>query len=223
MISTKQFLTVAAVAAPLVFSAGVFAPAQAAPIAQGSSLNLSNPTTGTVNVVGTPAAPTGLTFSTLLGVQPVGISTSSGTFSGTSTIPSALTARIQNLTFTSGTTFSGVQNDFISGVRIGNLVVPSLANGFNALVNTSLVSFDLRNLVYNASNGDATFNGFFRSGTDVVAATGLFTSQLNAENPTTYSMTITAVPTPAALPALIGFGIGLMRKRKAAQLAETEA
>jgi hypothetical protein len=202
MILNKTFLTAVALAAPLVISAGVLAPAQAAPISAGSVLNLSNPPLGgTVRLVNSGNT---LDFSTLLGVQPLGVGGSTGTFAPSSVL-SLLTARIKDVTFNSANTFTGNLTSFISGIGI--------AGG-------NTVTFDLTRLVYNASNGSADIQGIFRSGADSIAGGGTFTSQLPGTNPSTYSLSLTAVPTPAALPALIGFGVGLVRKRKAAQLAE---
>jgi opacity protein-like surface antigen len=208
MTLTKNFLVGMAVAVPLMVAAGAVAPVQAAPIVSGSRLNLSNPAiSGNVSVFGTTAAPTGLNFAALLGVQPLTVAPSTGTFGALSTSPgSTLTARIQDVTFNSGTTFTGTLVSFLSGIRVG----PGLGTP---------LTFDLTKLVYNPADGDATIEGIFRSGTDSVAGSGRFTSQLDS-GPSTWSMTLTAVPTPAVLPAMIGFGIGIVRKRKLAKLAE---
>ena len=52
-----------------------------------------------------------------------------------------------------------------------------------------------------------------RKGSDFSDAIGQFTTQ-ELIGSTSYSMTITAVPTPALLPGLIGLGMGMLRKRK---------
>jgi hypothetical protein len=227
MILNKTFLTAVALAAPLVISVGVLAPAQAAPISAGSILNLSSLTSvpgvpnsgGDVVATGSAANPTGLNFRSPAipfvagSAQRIGIGTSTGTFTDAySTLVLSSATQIKDLTFSSGTNFTGTFANFITGIRVGPLLSPNI------------FSFDLTRFIYTASTGDATIEGIFRSGSDSIAATGLFTSQLGAtsSDPSSYSLSLTAaaVPTPAALPALIGFGVGLVRKRKAAQLAE---
>jgi hypothetical protein len=102
-------------------------------------------------------------------------------------------------------------SSWISGVDIYN-------NPSNLLSGTNQVVFDLTSFLYTTSTGDASFAGIFRnlSTGQQIGATGQFTSQLDVTgtNPSSYSITITAVPTPALLPGLVGFGIAAFRKRK---------
>jgi hypothetical protein len=210
MALVKNFLMGVAVAAPLVATVGAIAPVQAAPVVNGSTLNLSSSIDQTVRLT-----PTGLDFSTLLGVQPLTVGGgNTGTF-GTTGITgianlSLVSARIKDVTFTSGTTFTGNLTSFISGI-------------FPTFGAANEVTFDLTSLVYNAANGNSAIQGIFRSGGQSIVAVGELTTQLELRNPSSWSMTLTAVPTPAALPALIGFGIGLVRKRKEAESTEAEA
>ena len=181
-------------AAAIAFSAATVSasPVQAAAIAPGSSLDFG----GVVEAQPNNNAPIKLVFTSYganalrTTIAPSG----TGSFAGVSG-----EAPIQNLSLTAlgGTLFSsGPVANFITNIGAG-------------------ISFDLTNFIYNNADGSATFNGFFKSGADSIAANGgLFTSQLAVKNPTTYSASIAAIPTPALLPGLIGLGMGMIRKRK---------
>jgi hypothetical protein len=195
-----------ALAAPLMISAGVLAPAQAAPISAGSVLNLSNVNNNQLVKVVTPTP--GLDFIVGNGGnQRVRVGSSTGTFNVVTTANSTV-ALIKDITFnTAPTSYIGTLTDFLSNIRIG------------PAGSITTISFDLTKLVYDATTGDAAIQGIFRSGADTIDAIGTFTSSLPA-SPSTYQISLTAVPTPAVLPALLGFGISLVRKRKASELAE---
>jgi hypothetical protein len=214
MTLTKNFLVAVAVATPLVISAGVFAPAQAAPIAQGSTISLSGTSATQVSLSNT-LVDFNLTGGTS---NPTLIAVNAGTGSFISinqtptNIAANLLANVKDLTLVGGTSNTLLAN-FVTGIRTGT--------GVALLTPATLVSFDLTSWT-NVSPTKALFNGILKSGSDTQTAIGelILTGSPAGSG---YTMTLTAVPTPAALPALIGFGIGLVRKRKAAQLAEAEA
>jgi hypothetical protein len=212
MALVKNFLMGVAVAAPLVATVGAIAPVQAAPVVNGSTLNLSNSIDQTVRLTSTGLDFSSVTIPFVGTVQPLTVGGgNTGTFGTTGiAVLSVAPARIKDVTFTSGTTFTGTLTSFISGI-------------FPTLGSANEVTFDLTSLVYNAANGNSAIQGIFRSGGQSIVAAGELTTQLELSNPTSWSMTLTAVPTPAALPALIGFGIGLVRKRKEAESTEAEA
>jgi len=165
-------------------------PAQALSITPGSALDLS----GKVEALPSNTAPQ-FNFSSFFGAGTTLISdTSTGSFAGPDRSGS-----IQNLSLTAlgGSFFhSGPVTNFITNIGGG-------------------ISFDLKEFIYDNSKSSATFEGVFRSGTDsIFAKGGLFTTQLTQKNPTTYSASIAAIPTPALLPGLIGLGMGVLRKRK---------
>jgi len=166
-------------------------PAQALSITPGSALDLS----GKVKALPSNTAPAQFNFSSFFGAGTTLISdTSTGSFAGPDRSGS-----IQNLSLTAlgGSFFhSGPVTNFITNIGGG-------------------ISFDLKEFIYDNSKSSATFEGVFRSGTDsIFAKGGLFTTQLTQKNPTTYSASIAAIPTPALLPGLIGLGMGVLRKRK---------
>ncbi len=74
-----------------------------------------------------------------------------------------------------------------------------------------LTKFDL---IQSANGFDASIEGVFNP-EGLSTQTGNFSSQLRlSSNKSSFSGDITAVPTPALLPGLIGMGISLVRKRK---------
>lgn len=201
-------LNVAAAAIALSAATVSVSPAQALSITPGSVLNIS----GSIQANPNNAAPTQFAFAApfpTLGGGPgktivFGSPTSTGSFAGLDGF-----APIQNLTLTSlgGSLFSGgAVTNFITNIGAG-------------------ISFDLTKFIYDNSTSSATFEGIFKSDTDSIAASGgLFTSQLTSFNPSSYSGSIAAVPTPALLPGLIGLGMGMLRKRKKEMAAaSTEA
>lgn len=138
----------------------------------------------------------------------------------------------QGIAVTSGTGDFANANFFSLGAQIKDLTLPSITaaqktgfiSGINLFPSFASIAFDLSTFNFDALNRNATFTGFFRSGSDLTAATGLFTAQ-STFNPTSYSLSIKAapIPTPALLPGLIGLGIGVLRKRKAEKAATVEA
>jgi len=193
MKSKTMFFGAAATAIALSAATISASPAQALSITPGSLLTIA----GNVQANPSNANPTQFVFSTLGGTAlktTIGAS-STGSFAGLGgTEPS-----IQNLSLTpSGVNLfsSGPVTNFITNIGAG-------------------ISFDLTQFIYDNLASKATFEGFFRSGADSIAAKGgFFTSQLDAANPNTYSASIAAIPTPALLPGLIGLGMGVLRKRK---------
>lgn len=194
--------------------------AEAATIAAGSKLNLSDPVRGGVSFLTAPT-PTLDFFGTpaLGGVQNVGVSESTGSFLGATSLPLPL-AQIKdlNLNFIGGDLYqiTGPVPDFIRGIDIGGILTgPPGGND---------VTFELTDFVFNKQTGDSTvFKGIFRSGSFSIGGVGRFTSQTDLGNPSSYSLSIVAVPTPALLPGLIALGAGVVRKRKVASLEKAEA
>jgi hypothetical protein len=203
-------LLTAALAATAVGTAIAATPAQAASINGGSRLNLSNVAGGGVSFFQAP--PGALDFEGPGGGQRVAVGASTGSFSGATPPELPPFPRIQDITFTSVVgniyTFTGNLTNFISGIDVPGSIAGNAA---------TQARFDLTRFVFNRASGDATFFGNFRIGnTFSIGGSGLFTSQTNLGNPSTYSLSITAVPTPALLPGLIGLGFGVLRKRKSA-------
>ncbi len=183
-------------AAAIAVSAATIAPssAQAFSIAPGSALDIG----GVVQAQPGNISPLQLLFSSFGGnaLKTTIAPTGTGSFAG-----AGGEAPIQNLSLTAlggGFFHTGSVANFITNIGAG-------------------ISFDLTDFIYNNADGSASFKGFFKSGADSIAANGgLFTSQLSVKNPTTYSASIAAIPTPALLPAVIGLGMGVLRKRKKA-------
>jgi hypothetical protein len=230
----KQFLTVAAVAAPLVLSAGVFAPVQAAPLG-GYTF------TGVGNVSPTTVAPN-LTLSNFTpgsGVNPnatvAGVTAAIGWttdatpdandfYSFTATVASGYQLSLSNLTldltrigipatlFT--TASSGAPRSWALGTSVGGGPISIAGTGVLSGVNSA----NSLNVNLASLTGITSPVQFFIYGFDAANGAGILAAdnvQLNG--------TVSAVPTPAVLPALAAFGVGLWRKRKSGELAETEA
>lgn len=182
--------------------------AQAAAITPGSILNLSEGVNGNVRLTGNTLDFRG--FRSFLGAdanQGVSVGGSTGSFANSAivSINSGL-PKIKDLTLVGAGNIRTIANPvlaFIDEVDFGPLLGPY-----------SPLSFDLNTFFYNTALGEATFTGIFRSGSDSIAAGGNFTSQLPGFTPSSYSLSIVAVPTPALLPGLIAMGIGALRKRK---------
>jgi hypothetical protein len=104
---------------------------------------------------------------------------------------------------------SGLANFRIEGFRGSTLRFSQDINTLNGstapLTTPTLVNFDW--------DGIDRLNFTFSSG-------GISMDNFTFDEPTATS---TSVPTPAVLPALIGMGVGLWRKRKATVLAEESA
>lgn len=97
-----------------------------------------------------------------------------------------------------------------ANLSLSPLSVTPLSLGF------SLTSWDFSPVTHTAAfTGNFNFNGTLTPGV------GLFTAQ--QFNPTSYSLSITAVPTPALLPGLLALGAGALRKRKAEAKATSAA
>jgi len=185
------------------------APAQALVITPGSEINLATPS---VLGAGANISASGIDFFSAtipgLGSFGQGVSVTSGTGDFLNANLFSLAAQIKDLTLPGIT--AGQKTGFISGINL----FPSFAS----------VAFDLSTFNFDAVTRSATFDGFFRSGSDLTAATGKFTAQ-SGFNPTSYSLSIkaAAVPTPALLPGLIGMGVAAWRKRKGESAAQAEA
>lgn len=74
---------------------------------------------------------------------------------------------------------------------------------------------------------DVLFEGIFKNNAGVVEGEGFLTTQLNLntkglDKPSSYSISSTAIPTPALIPGLLGLGVAALRKRKSEE-SEVEA
>ena len=192
-------LGVAAAAIALSTATVAVSPAQAAIVA-GSALNLASPIGG-----GVSATNSKIDFSgTIPLVQNVAVTGGANSFSisplGLFVSNFINIAQIKDVPLSSGV-FTGSLAGFISGIT---------TTGFGS---ANAVSFDLTKFVFNNTTKAGDFFGVIRKGTDFSDAIGQFTTQ-TLNGATSYSMTVTAVPTPALLPGLIGLGMGMLRKRK---------
>ncbi|MDX2240853.1 MAG: PTPA-CTERM sorting domain-containing protein [Leptolyngbyaceae cyanobacterium bins.302] len=107
------------------------------------------------------------------------------------------------------------------------LNLPSVAQFFTISgpgITYTLESFSLTRLA--SGNFEASFSGFFFDPRDNEQAEGLgdFTSQRRfGSTGTSLSLDVEAIPTPALLPGLVGFGIAALRKRKGEAVTATES
>ncbi len=190
-------LGVAAAAIALSTATVAVSPAQAAIVA-GSTLNLASPIGGSVS-----ATNSNINFSGTFG-QPQNVAVTGGagsfSFSPFGLGFSNLTARIKDVPLSSGV-FTGSLAGFISGIN---------TTGFAP---ANAVSFDLTKFIFDDTTKAGDFFGVIRKGADFSDAIGQFTTQ-TLNGATSYSLTITAIPTPALLPGLIGLGMSMLRKRK---------
>lgn len=201
----------AALAAALTTGMALTAPsAEAVSLSVGSVLNLQNLSGGGV----TFNSGTGtLDFFGPLGGQGVGVGASTGSFVGATSLPTPI-ARIQDLSLTplGGGIFKlpATVANFIQGVD-----VPGVPGGND-------VQFTLTEFIFNSANGNTnSLKGFFTTSSGTFQAIGRFTSQTDFTNPSTYSLSLEVVPTPALLPGLVGMGLAALRKRR--EEAESEA
>lgn len=230
------FLGAATAAATLTAATLSAQPAQALSLQFGSILNFTNTNNG-----GVQFSNDRLNFfnninsnGTLVG-RAVDVTQSTGSFQGAQqganqTPPPP---RIEDILL-SGT---GSVRNFVSTSGPGNL----LLSGVNApgLPGNPNVAFVVQQLTYTIAgdgSGVANFFGrFFETtggtgqtpltlGQILSDGTGSITIQSNANAPgfSSYSGSITAVPTPALLPGLVGFGIAALRKRKGEAATESE-
>lgn len=216
----KAFQLSAIVATATIASAALASsPAQAAAIANGSTIQFSSSLLlGGVQYVGGVASPTGLNFQGLFG----GSGFQTGPFSGIGTAD----------TTQSGTPTGSFAGAFgASFLKDINLLAPATANflsftGFSALpfgTTTFSITSVLDPYTANFASGttSAKFGGFFQNGSNLTAGTASFSAQTVAQS--SYSLTFQAIPTPALLPGLIALGVGVVRKRKSQAVEETQA
>jgi hypothetical protein len=192
-------------------------PAQAASINAGSILNIGNVTQGGVRYVNNLSTGPSIELDVFGpgGGNRVAVGASTDTFSGATSNPTPPT-RLKNLTLS-----------LVSGTKY-KLALPVVTNYLSGLdvsggpLGGNDVQFDLTSFLYDTATGDALLQGVFKYGSDTIAGAGRFTSQLGS-GPSSFSMSITAVPTPALLPGIIGLGLGALRKRRQGQAAEQSA
>lgn len=196
------------------------APAEAATITKGSVLALKNNNNGGFQ----ETMPSGDLKFNFFGARSPGINPalnnqglrnngSTGSFLGTNTSP---ITRIQDLVLAK--TLNPTQ--FKSGT------VPNFLTGIDIAGNSNF-KFDLDFFTFDAVTGKGRFKGTFSDG---VVGLGNFNKLAPIAGPGTnfaYNLDITAVPTPALLPGLIGMGVAALRKRKGeaseAETAEVKA
>jgi len=216
-------LKTAALAALSVASAASFAaPSQAASV--GGTLDVSNVVGSSVKVLGTGFDKTSTITPTVTGLQffkstiknkeytgkDIQVTTATDNF--TSYIGSFGTINT-DLTFSGGisgaiTKFMSIQPDLFFNLTQAVVTV----GNYSLLTKQRPVSVD--------------FTGTFSNALGNFLGSGLLTTQLNVSKgkdiTSGYSITSTAVPTPALLPGLLGLGVAALRKRKSEE-SEVEA
>jgi hypothetical protein len=210
----KYIGSLTAIAASLM----VAMPVEAAGLTRGSTVNLKNniqggalridPTTsGGIKFDFFGARTAGGAQQPRLNDQGVTLTSVTGDFANTNIAPRARIADL-NLAATLN------PNIF----KLGSL--PNFLTGLDVTGVTSNLRFNLERFVYNNTTGIGRFKGVFSDGT-----VGLGTFNLGAEitrpagnpivpNDFNYTVSVTAVPTPALLPGLIGMGLAALRKGK---------
>jgi hypothetical protein len=196
----------------LAASAAMSLPAHAAKLTNGSTLNLANNINGGAIKID-PFNGTDLKFD-FFGARTPGITpalnnqgirtvSATGSFPGTNNNP---ITQIKDLVLT------GLINpDKFVGSPVTNFLA-----GIDVAGNSNL-TFDLSSFRYNKSTGIGKFAGVFSDG---VKGLGVFTLGAPIVTPNTgtddfrYTLSVTAVPTPALLPGLLGLGVAALRKRK---------
>ena len=220
----KSMFMGAATAVTLTATALVAAPAQAATITSDSILNLNS--TGLLGG-GVKKLGNKLDFFTgsLFGQFGQGTSVAGSVGSFENSNLASFNAKIKDLTLAA--TSTSTPNIFTSG-PVANFLTG--INIFTGGLSTAPVSFDLSSFVYNSQSGGADITGIFKSGSDQICGTGIFTSQTGTGGvppgkTSSYSLSLfpTAIPTPALLPGLVAFGVGVLRKRKSVGVAESDA
>jgi hypothetical protein len=193
----------------------IASPAQAATLAPGSTLNVSqfNPGAGVnrsstqLNFFG-PGLGAGLSYGSAFG---------NGTSSSTS---GAFTIGASTGSFASYTLGAGLIKDLTIPSPLATQSSNFLQFAATTITLTPVLSFptwtgrfDLGTLT--AVNATTyTFDGTFRiNGFDNAPGIGQLTFQ-DLSNPTSYSLSVSVIPTPALLPGLVGLGLATWRKRK---------
>lgn len=185
------------------------APAEAAAISVGSTIQFGNVSNGTVSFNPTTGsldfnAPPGL-----LGSQRIESGSGTGDFEGVGRRALISDLSLDNIGEGIYTLSSPVDN-FITRINL-----PPLLSGFND------VQFQLTEFVFDANSGSTTsLRGFFVRDGHKTPALGRFTSQVDFQNPSTWSMSTRAVPTPALLPGLVGMGIAALRRKSDQEVTE---
>lgn len=196
---------------------GATLPAEAASLTKGSTVNLKNNNQGGALKID-PTGSGGIAFDffgarngsqqPITANQGVTVASATGDFASTNNTP---IARIRDLNL--NPTLN--PNQF----KLGTLT--NFLTGLDLLGGTNNFSFSLLSFVYDKTTGIGRFQGTFADGT-VGLGTFVLGSAITspAGNPVVtndfnYTLSVTAVPTPALLPGLIGMGLAALRKRKA--------
>jgi hypothetical protein len=206
-------------------SAAIAVPAQAAKITTGSTLTLVPNGTNAGALLINPLANGNLKLdffgargsganvgNPIVGNQGVTPTSGTGSFTGSNTTPITRIADLElNKTFNPNKFVLGSLPDFLTGIDVTD---PASNRKF------SLTSFR-----YDAATGIGKFAGTFDDGFSTLGL-GTFTLDLagipngqftgNIPNDFRYSLSVTAVPTPALLPGLVAMGAAAFRRRKAA-------
>lgn len=192
--------------------AAIVSPSQAAILA-GDTLDVNSVVGGLVKVQGTNLSSnpiiTGLDFGAN-GVDTGSFQVTGATGGFTPYLGNIGT--IQDVTFVNG--ISGFVDDFMS-------INPDL------LFDLSKATVTIGALVNQQRTISVDFFGTFTNALGEIQGTGLLTTQLNLKTgedlPSSFSITSTAVPTPALLPSLLALGAGVLRKRKAEAAEEVKS
>jgi hypothetical protein len=204
-------------------------PVQAATIAAGSTLNLSqfNPGAGvTISPTQLNFFGPGLTPSLTLGSAYNATGTGNNLTGGAGGVTiGASTGSFANYSLGAGlikdlalpTPAAGQKSNFLQ-FAVGSIRTTSTFPFVSFPTWTGRFNLDTFT-VTSAANQPfaANFTGFFNvQGFDLTPGIGQLTAQ-NLSGTTSYSLSITAVPTPALLPGLLGLGVAALRKRKSEQ------
>ncbi len=184
------------------------APAQAAILA-GSTIQLGTPFGANASYTATS-----LDFEDALGGQNIFVTGGSGSFS----FPGSGAGLIARLVATSASAvvqdvsnipaFAPISSFFTANL-FNNPATGLLGGNFGGVITSNAVRFDLNTFTF--LNGVGNGTGLLTRGADSIQALFAFSTQ--GASPNSYSATITAVPTPALLPGLLGLGLTAMRKR----------
>ena len=131
------------------------------------------------------------------------------------TTPSAPVFGVAAPPFASAQTFTiGNLNLRRTAANTWQLEGGTVPNWLTGLANG--VQYTLESMTLNQVGGDllGSYAGFFTPPVSGVPGFGSLTTQGNFTIGSSFSSTVTAVPTPALLPGLLGFGVAAFRRRK---------
>ncbi|MBW4582611.1 MAG: PTPA-CTERM sorting domain-containing protein [Tildeniella nuda ZEHNDER 1965/U140] len=106
-----------------------------------------------------------------------------------------------------------------------NFITGLLYDGDNVTFSLTKVTASVAGVFSSTGFNFFTFDGFFTDGSGIVLGNGAVSAQFaqpTVSGTTTFSGSITPVPTPALLPGLIALGVGVLRKRRVAAAEKAE-